>query len=509
VEPLTPWQAAGEFGQPSLVAAIDATGTATVAWLRPLPDTRRISGAVAVETATARPGGRFAVQRVAKQVQDATRPALAVADDGWALLAVDGADGVAAYDRAPGIERFTPVPVPAPHGGDDPWFGGMGYPVAAIRDGGGALIAWRTGFGNQNGVAAATRTGAGSFTRPRAVAPAPRAGGYNDAAYVVLAGSSPPQDPDGGRLQAAVSADGRALLAWTAVDDLGAPTLTLRVVAGTLADGFGAPARLGSPLRSADAVAPLFLSDGRAALAWTDNATSFEPSAVGESHGRLHLALESAPTRPSPPPPRIALRAQRSQRLFASSPLRVRVRCDRACDIYATVRGSGSAVTASLSHAGRLALRLQRGDRIRTTRHRQTIQARRGRLRVIVRAAAPNGHRIATRSRTVRVRARPALPIARPTGVRARRDGDAITVTWRTAGPARRTQFIVEPRHSRHRHPSDTGLLATQFVNGRGRTRFRVRLRPQQPRAIRWVAVTAISPDDQTSRQVTTVPVRT
>jgi hypothetical protein len=177
--------------------------------------------------------------------------------------------------------------------------------------------------------------------------------------------------------------------------------------------------------------------------------------------------------------------------------------------VYATVRGSETAVTASIGHAGRLALRLQRGDRTRITRHRQITRARRGRLRIIVRAAAPNGHRIATVSRAVRVRARPALPIAHPTAVRARRDGDAITVTWRTTRPALRTQFIVEPRRAGRRRSSNVELLAAQFVNGRGRTRFRVRLRPQQPQAIRWVTVTAISPDDQTSRQVTTVPVRT
>jgi hypothetical protein len=325
----------------------------------------------------------------------------------------------------------------------------------------------------------------------------------------VFVTSSPPQDADGGRLRAAVGPDGRVLLAWTAADDVGARTLRLRMAAGTLAGGFGSPARLGTPLRSAGAIAPLWMPDGRAALAWTDNAGGFEPSPVGERDGRLHLALESAPAPTSPPPPRISLRAPSSQRLFASSPLRVRVRCDRACDIYATVRGSHSAVTASTSHAGRVALRLQRGERTRRVGHREIAQTRRGRLRIVVRAAAPNGHRIATASRTVRVRARPALPIPRPTAVRARRDGDSITVTWRTTRPARRTQFSVEPHRARRGRPGVTDFLASEFVNGRGRTRFRVRLHPQHPQAIRWVTVTATSPDNQRSRHATVVPVRT
>jgi hypothetical protein len=315
-------------------------------------------------------------------------------------------------------------------------------------------------------------------------------------------------DIDGGRLQAALAADGRALLAWTANSDLGADarTLTPRVASGTLADGFAAPVRLGSPLRSAGAVAPLFLSDGRAGLAWTDNASSFEPSPIGDRNGRLHLAIESAPAPPSPPPPRISLRAPSVQRLFPSSPLRVVARCDRACDVHATVRGTGGDVSASRTNAGRLPLGLERGHRM--VQNGDFI-ARDGRLRVILRATAPNGHTIATASRTIRVRARRALPIPRPTDVRARRDGDdAIIVTWRTATPARRTHFIVEPRRARRGRPNFTDLLASKARFGRGRTRFRVQLRPDQPEAIRWVRLTAASPDDQTDRYNTTVRVR-
>jgi hypothetical protein len=51
----------------------------------------------------------------------------------------------------------------------------------------------------------------------------------------------------------------------------------------------------------------------------------------------------------------------------------------------------------------------------------------------------------------------------------------------------------VAGRRARRAQPSDPG--ATDLVVGNGRRRFRVRLRPERPAAVRWIAVEAASVD--------------
>ena len=92
---------------------------------------------------------------------------------------------------------------------------------------------------------------------------------------------------------------------------------------------------------------------------------------------------------------------------------------------------------------------------------------------------------------------RPPLPVPLPLEARAVRRGRAIVVTWRTAFPARRVNFDV----TRSRD-----LNAPRSVQGRGRTRFKLTLRPSRPGTVRRIVIEATDYEGEHSRKVT-VPV--
>jgi hypothetical protein len=81
-------------------------------------------------------------------------------------------------------------------------------------------------------------------------------------------------------------------------------------------------------------------------------------------------------------------------------------------------------------------------------------------------------------------------PVPAPLDARARRAGDSVVVTWRTAVAARRCSFVVVAGPSRR---VLTDLSAVGEATCRGRTRFRVRLRSQDGRPLRWVQIRAYS----------------
>jgi hypothetical protein len=486
VEPLTAWRRSDDLvgAGGSVAAAMSAAGVATVAWALPRPDRRHAPLLATVGTAHAPPGGRFAHQAIAPTAQEVSRVALAVAPDGWALLAYDDTDGVHALERAPGAGVFTEAFVDS----SDKEVVDAGMPVVAVRDGGGGLVAWRSSlFEPRAAVLATTRPASGAFPAPRTVAPdTSNAGsGFGAGAVVVgfAGGSDGPVDLDGGALGAALTPDGRTLLAWAGERNAVARAA---VASGTLATGFAAPVTLSGPLRDVDGVAPLLLADGRTAVAWTDNATSF---GIPVGQGRLHLAVESSPALPDPARPRITVRAPRLQRLYDSQPVRLRVRCDRACDVRAMLAGAGDLADVeahSLRRAGTLPFDLARVERT-GDRHR---------VRIRVRAGGPNARDVVSASRRVLVVRRPPLPVPRVLDVRAVRRGGSIVVTWRTEFPARRTIFAAFGQRTRKLGPDaipDLGSIAT--VRGRGRTHFRARLRPDRPEALRWVGVYAYSVD--------------
>jgi hypothetical protein len=205
------WRFRG-FPLVELSAGIDSAGRTTLLWGRDLPslDAR-------VEVATAPSGEPFAIQRLASRVEYLARPVLAVAPDGGAILAHErnGSGPPAVFERAPGEPRFTPVALRGLAAYSD-------EPAVAIRDGGGAVVAWRSDLTGFEGIEAVSRKGTGKFSSMPAVGVS-RSGEYlgppdlppslPELADPFLA---PPADHDGARLRAAIADDDRVLLAWSA-----------------------------------------------------------------------------------------------------------------------------------------------------------------------------------------------------------------------------------------------------------------------------------------------------
>ena len=482
-----------EFPGVHLAAAVDAAGTASLAWSRELPSDDFDEH---VEAATARRGDAFAVQRIASGVSSDEGPVLATAADGWTLIAFeDGRDGLPqVFERAPG-GAFAAVVLSAPP--ERPSRTGVSI---AIRDGGGAVVAWRYGrFDLSRGVEAVTREAGGAFGAVHRVATPP--GGFyegpeDDFALFTTFDpfSGPPQDAHTRRLDVAIAPDGRIALAWSAA--AGRPPLraeTAHGATGRLDGTFDTPHALGAPMRDTSDVAALFLADGRAAVTWTDNSQGAD--------GRLHVALDGATPAAEPGAPRLSLRAPRFQRLFASQSPRVIAGCDRRCDLRAAVidpQGSrGDVVTWTRRRAGRRPLTAGSVD----------VVPRRGSriVKVVVQASAPGGGRTTMRRVRIRVARRPALPLRPAVGVTARREGDDIVVRWRTAAPARR-QFFVVAGQVREDRLEPGALGALKFLPGRGRSSFSIRLRPASDR-IPFVAVVSFSADSDSERH-TVVRVR-
>jgi hypothetical protein len=162
--------------------------------------------------------------------------------------------------------------------------------------------------------------------------------------------------------------------------------------------------------------------------------------------------------------------------------------------VQAAIRGDED-VTVTRRAAGSIALELPRSPQFDAPRFRF------GAMTVDVLAAEPGGTAIARKSVRVRAVRRPPPPLLRPLDVRARRRGDRIVVSWRTAGPARRMQFAAFGQRTRKLRTIETS--AADLVAGRGRTRFTARLHPDRPARVRWVTVHAASRDRQGARSVT------
>jgi hypothetical protein len=342
-ESVLAWRSRGFFSLVELRAGVDAAGRVTLLWGRDLPASEQTR----VEAASAVQGTPFAVQRLASRAEFPD-PVLAVAPDGWALAAHRdwGRSGGAIFERAPGAPNFTRVALRPPRDGDQP--------VVAIRDGGGALVGWRRETPEK--IEVATREQAGAFGKPNVVA---RGWAINEiVAFDPFTSRSrlllPPVDLDDARLRAALAPDGRALLAWSGA--AGRPPLwagSAHAVFGRLGGAFEPARRLGGTLRDTDDVAPVFLPDGRAAVAWSDRA--------GRGNGRLHLAVEGAPALATEPI-RLRLRAPRFQRLTRRQSPRVTAVCSGPCDVRAAINIlDGDGFPRSVTNAIGGALRLHLG----------------------------------------------------------------------------------------------------------------------------------------------------
>lgn len=501
-EQLAPLRPLGE-GELLLTAGLDAAGAATVAWARPVPGGRRISGLSVVEVRSAPPAARFgATQRLAGRAQDTSDLRLETAPDGRALLAYSANEAVTAFERAPGRVRFTEL---ARFGGS--LRSGAAEPAIALRPDGAAVIAWRfdTFDGSTPGVRAAMRAGPGglgpALTIDRTRGPSPGGGSFLGLGDPPFA----PIDQDNLALSAALAGDGRVVLAWTVPRGLpfGDRPLGPRGVAGRLDRGFGAAMSLGCPCRDTNGIAALLDATGAPAVAWTDNLSNFglgaeAPLAAGG--GRLHLAYPGRAA-PAVTPPRVRLEALGPHRLRFGQPVRIAARCSGACDLRALVPGSQKGPpralgTASIAGRGRTVIEVS------PSISSSVAPRRPGRVAVIVRAYAPNTTSFTAARVKTRLSRLPVPPTPLPLDVKARREGRTVSVSWRTARPARQVTFFVDGRRRRPEVAQKLNLIAS--VPGRGRTRFRARLRLEPADHVRFVGVTA-SGNVLPSRQRTVV----
>jgi hypothetical protein len=473
-EHVSPWR--GDALPGPLVAGADAAGRLTLAWKRE----PRAAGAT-IEAADAPPGGGFgAVERIAAGTLIESGPALAVAPDGGALLAYDDGAGVTVSERAPGAARFG---APAPVAGGQSTSGEVSV---ALADGGAAVVAWRPDSGGHPGVRVSARAAAGAFGAPVDVVPArpPRQSTGNTGwTAVIFAFSGVATPVDSPSMRAAI-AGGGYVVAW-ADDDAG--TGAVHAASGPL--GGGPPSRmaLGPAVRLAQSVAPFALADGRAAVAWADDAFTYGEFPAGR--GRLHLALAGAARAADAPPPAIAGAGTARRRLYPDQPITVPVRCSGPCDVRATVAGA-RASGGTLLRAGVLTLRVYPLGRPLSAPGAHTVT-------VTLRAATPGGRTTRESRVHVPVTMLRSPPVPQPEAVQVRRDGKDLVVSWRTAFAARRVTFSIVAFDA-HKRPS-----ATADRSGRGRRSFSVRLRGAA--GARNVRIYAFGGSDQKPRVSTLV----
>jgi hypothetical protein len=490
---LTPWRRAGFATTATVSVGMEASGRATVAWAQPIPDRGNIEELSNVAVATAVPGESFGpAQVVTPRVQDARRVALSVAPHGRALLAHDGQGRVEVFERAAGGSEFGSVVRLQRRRGFSEWQD----PDVALAPDGSALVAWRGG--QETGledVFVASRRGTGPWTAPVAVQRAREDDSLGQTYGVVVTYStggrpSPPVDEDNTGVRAAIAPDGRYLVSWATERPLplGDRRLAPRLVQGLAGSRPPDPETAGCACRSINGAVSLTLAGGEPALAYTDNVTTRFDFGLefARRAGRLHIA-GSGPPGLSPPPPRLSVRAPRTMTLGYGNRLRVRVGCDRACDLRGYVvggrdRARGVAV-GTLHEAGstRLAIKPAYDEHL--------APPARGRARVVVHGYASNGRRFTSRSVPLDLRRKPLRPLPRVVNVRAVRRGGAVVVTWQTAGPARRVSFRVRGRLSRR----DRFPFVEESVAGRGRRNFKVRLPLREVRKLGEITVIALS----------------
>jgi hypothetical protein len=477
-----------------VAAALDAAGGAVVGWSKPVPGARRRFDAQVVEVLAAPPDGRFRADTLTRSAEEAVDLVATAGPDGGVLLAHTANEALHVFERAPGATSFARVPIAgAPPGG--------GQPAVAAGPDGTAVLAWRTGAGHHTGgVAVAVRARRGPFGPPREVS---RGGDDRGSVSVALVESDgAPIDFATAAPRIAVGPGGNALVSWLARRP-GANGDAHVAVRGTFAQGFARPTAVGSPIRSAAGTAPAFGQEGEAVATWVDNATSLlgDGEEIAEGDGRLMRSADPPPAGAAafPAPPALAVDA-RPQTLRPGRPVRVAVRCDRPCDVRANVRERGGG-TRTLPRGGRGTVLVAP-----FLRHGRLAPVRGGSVELVVRAAAPGGRTTVTRRLRVRLRYRRPVPLMRPVAVRARRDGRAVVVTWRTRRPAWGVTFYAEPLP---RATSD-GAYVQEIVpvTGGGRRRFTARVRARDGRRIRRVRITVLRTDPPYGSRSVVVPVR-
>ena len=264
------------------------------------------------------------------------------------------------------------------------------------------------------------------------------------------------------------------MFTWALAHTLGGLTWT----AATVATFPGGVQTLSGPLRDADSVTPVILSDGRPAIAWSD------VSSGGDD--RLHLAIEGAPAAPEPSAPAVEI----GRVVQIPHGLAIPFRCSAACDVRATVPDGIS---------GRHSLRAAGSGRLKILPDYDPIMLRRpDSVPVQVLAGAPGVRTVARRSVTAKLRV-PRLP--RFLDLKAVRRGKKIVVSWHTDRPLRNASIIAVS--------SDDKAFEDPFfgstMEGEGRKRFRLTVDPIFGK--RWIQLFLLYAPAATERRIAVVRV--
>ncbi len=471
----------------SVVAGIDATGHAIVAWRTASP--RNFPQEI-VRVAAADASGHFGPPHVLTRTRGWSL-ALAVTPDGRTLLATEGLDSLHAYERLPGQAGFTRVLLPRV-----PFIEDL---AMALNPDGGAVIAYRT---DPWSTAALVRSAGGAFREGgdiklrRLVDFRPTESAFASPLVSSLGThAEPPHDSGGQDLAVALTPSGRMLMTWVQ-DGEGERAAAAYVARGTLTDGFGVPSRVGGDCRSATAARPLRFDDDVLGVAWADDARvdTKQGGLRRLGGGRVHIARDLAPGEPpasAPTAPRMTARLIGPPALRATEPLRVRVHCQRACDVRAVAvartlpqpwwsvygrRGGARQVldaSDTLPADGQTTLRLD-------PENGSNAAGARGfpRTPIVVLACTP-GNAVVQRLELPAPRVLPPGRIPSIAGLAARRHGNLVRATWHTTAPARRIHFTA--------YLLPAGGVAR--VTGHGRTRFAATLRVPHGRQATRVGV--------------------
>jgi hypothetical protein len=345
--------------------------------------------------------------------------------------------------------------------------------VAFGADGRTALVWHDRGYGTTG---AAIRDGATGFGPPVVIVPAPKQLGTRGF------GADLPVVRPLPALQAAVAPDGRVSVAWQDGD-----ARLATIAANTVVER----QRLGARLREPQGLSLLMLSDGRRALAWTNQDRWFDQDAPA----RVHYAIEGAPAAREHATPRVTVGQPRESALRPGQKLALPVGCSAACDLKVTLAVKDGELTAerSLTRAGTVTVHLGPSSR-------PIAPVRPGPVPVDVQSSAPGARTVTRTIARPRLRRLPALPMPRIQTVRARRLGDGrVEVRWRVSSDARDTLLSVIGTRTRAENQDDDP--AVDALWGQRRRNYRLVLEDAPDK--RWVHVELVQLPSERKRSVT------
>jgi hypothetical protein len=401
-----------------------------------------------------------------------SQAALAVAQDGRALVAFGDGANVLVAERAPG-EGFGS----AAAAGAATDIVGVDAD-AALGTGGAAAVAWAGR--EEHAGAMVTRRSQGPFTPPvtvRARTPFTDDPFFVSQTFAAAFGiGSAFEGRDAGTL--ALTGDGHAALAGYRDDDVHGvfqlrASLTTVPLGGDRAD----TQILGGVLGLSGSASAISLTDGTPALVWPERI---------DASGTVHLAAQGATTPDEPPPPRVTVGAPVRRVVAPGEQLVLPVRCSGPCDVRGQALG-GSRATGRLrlKRAGRGLLKLETGSVPLAPR-------RLGPVRIRLTYGHLDTQHPSTRIVTVRLERPTDPPRPRLVGLRAERRQRTIRVTWRVRHPDETAAYLVTGAATRDWSGEPPLFEATYTANGRGS--FAVTLSPAGD-DVRWVTLRSAARD--------------